>query len=853
MLIKYKDAAYNNKIEDLRSNGYTVNFVELDYEDFTLDEESLVQFAEFQLPNGGKSYKDYSAIVAWSDYLENEDNPDVPTDFDRTHSGMPIPIAFTAQNNGSPVTCTYTLEDTETEGVVRITLAVTGTTTFTDISFKDYIDNLRGLMFIKGDEHNLEPDTSLVVPNLEAFFKQASGMKSFTLNLAGKEKLLSLGDDESYSALSVYSVTSNSLTMPSSINETKNIVFELPDNKEFQCDENCVVCSSLIYKCSELKTIGFSSIKDIETLEESNITLLRFIAQNNDLVFKKSVTEASPGCLYLRRNVIYPISSSLSLKSDIHICGNGSTIMAYATGVNEDNTIERKDMVIIDNYDFDDHVTNVTFENLTFRGTFPFRDATGSPIPHSSSTPNILPIEAGYKGDICIKTDSGKPMLKNLKFEKVTFTGFKYAAHTVSEKKVLPVESSDWLFNNCEFNNVETGFMLTWIRGITITNSHIDNSACKGDKHHCVYIARGCSYITVDNCLLENSIGAGIDVSEAAKVEESKKMHHCAFTNLQIRNCCIGVNISSPSENIIVKNIFVTNVARALRLANCTKVAVDNFNASGSFYFEYIRPGEEGEEDTRWTNEASEWVAVAIQGYVEATISNSFFSTGGKLFGSSKSGFIPDSWERVNVDVKFDNCVFVTTLSEYVKKVNNDNGTQEISYSPVRSTLGVPTKYSENSKIYLYNVEFEKCQFFMNSENYNEPMIYLYGFKNDSSQNDSSQNDPDNVSTYSFNNCLVAYRSGNGNPNDDIFNGYDENGDPAVFMPKSYFIHPDVGTHASITNCSFYNSRDIVEDNYNYGFVKESLVKYCTIENNDYSIESNFVNKKAVNDSDQTN
>ena len=822
MLIKYKDAAYNDKIEDLRNNGYTVNFIELDYQDFTLDEESLVQFAEFQLPNGGKSYKDYSAIVAWSDYLENEDNPDVPTDFDRTHSGMPIPIAFTAQNNGSPVTCTYTLEDTETEGVVRITLAVTGTTTFTDISFKDYIGNLGGLMFIEGDECTLDPDVSLVVPNLEAIFSQVNATETFQLDLTTKTRLLSLGDDEEVLGSRFYSFTQ----------QPTLIIEDLTDVPAKDCicnNGNCSICQDSIFSCTALKMIGFSSVEALQTLEESNITLFRFIAQNNNLVFEKNVTEASPGCLYLRRNVIYPISSSLSLKSDIHICGNGSTIMAYATDVNEDNTIERKDMVIIDNYNFDDHVTNVTFENLTFRGTFPFRDATGSPIPHSSSTPNILPIEAGYKGDICIKTDSGKPMLKNLKFEKVTFTGFKYAAHTVSENDALPVESSNWLFNNCEFNNVETGFMLTWIRGVTITNSHIDNSACIGDKHHCVYIARGCSYITVDNCLLENSIGAGIDVSEAAEVEESKKMHHCTFTNLQIRNCCFGVNISSPSENIIVKNIFVTNVARALRLANCTKVAVDNFNASGSFYFEYIRPGEKGAEDTRWTNEASEWVAVAIHGYVEATISNSFFSTGGKLFGSSKSGMIPNSWERVNVDVKFDNCVFVTTLSEYVKKVNNDNGTQEISYSPVRSTLGVPTTYSENSKIYLYNVEFEKCQFFMNSENYNEPMIYLHGYESDSSQN----NNEENISQYNFSNCLIAYRSGNGNPNDDIFNGYDENGDPAVFMPKSYFIHPDVGTHANITNCSFYHNRQVYPGDSVQGFVKRSfLERYftCTVD-----------------------
>ena len=112
MLIKYKDAAYNNKIEDLRNNGYTVNFVAFDYDDFVMEEGNPVPFIELQLPNGGKSYKDYSAIVAWSDYLENEDNPDVPTDFDRTHSGMPVPSSFTVQDGDTPVNCYYVIEDT---------------------------------------------------------------------------------------------------------------------------------------------------------------------------------------------------------------------------------------------------------------------------------------------------------------------------------------------------------------------------------------------------------------------------------------------------------------------------------------------------------------------------------------------------------------------------------------------------------------------------------------------------------------------------------------------------------------------------------------------------------------------
>lgn len=201
MLIKYKDAAYNNKIEDLRNNGYTVNFVAFDYDDFVMEEGNPVPFIELQLPNGGKSYKDYTAIVAWSDYLENDD-PNV----ERTHSGMPVPGSFTVQDGDTTVNCYFVLEDTATEGVVRFSFAATSQGPFSNEDFSDFVGNIDGLMFIEGHEYALDPDTSLIVPNLEAFFAQASGTANFQLDIANKTKLLSLGDNEAFSAYRYYKI-----------------------------------------------------------------------------------------------------------------------------------------------------------------------------------------------------------------------------------------------------------------------------------------------------------------------------------------------------------------------------------------------------------------------------------------------------------------------------------------------------------------------------------------------------------------------------------------------------------------------------------------------------------------------
>lgn len=821
MLIKYKDAAYNNKIEDLRNNGYTVNFVDFDYDDFVMEEGNPVPFIELQLPNGGKSYNDYSAIVAWSNYVEN--SHDLST---RTYSGMPVPSSFTVQDGDTPVNCYYVIEDTATEGVVRFSRIITSQGPFSNEDFSDFVGNLCGLMFIEGDECTLDPDVSLVVPNLEAIFSQVNATETFQLDLTTKTRLLSLGDDEEVLGPRFYSFTQ----------QPTLIIEDLTDVPAKDCicnNGNCSICHDSIFSCTALKMIGFSSIKDIETLEKSNIDLLRFIAQNNNLVFEKNVTEARPGCLYLRENVIYPIASSLSLKSDIHICGNGSTIMAYAANEdNEENFVGRKNTVIITNKDLTTPISNVSFANLTFKGTYPLCDSNNQPIGDD---------ETGFVGDQCIYTQAEYPLIKNLRFENVNFTGFKFAVHTgKSENTVYNAENCNWKFNNCDFTDVETGFMLSWVQGITVTNCHIDNSIAKDDLHHCMYIARGSSYISVDNCLLENSIGGGIDFGDTTKATDEKKMHHCSFTNLQIRNCRVAVTIGSPSEDIIVKNIHATNVGRALKLGNCKRVTIDNFNATGNFYYEYIRKDADGE--TRFPNTNGEWGGISVWGYADAKITNSFFSTGGAMFTSQKSELLSDDFDYrvVTANLEFKNCIFVSTFSEY--KLGSDRKTY---YQP-SANLGIRTENVDGLKeFYYYYVNFDDCQFYMNSENNEYSMITLRGFE-------------EHPSIYNFSNCLIAYRDGNGNAYHDKELLYDDEGgiieNQIVSMPKSYFINPDSGSHAKISNCSFYHNREIYpESGADYGFVKFSLLKYCTLENNRYNQRFKVVDEYPVVESEETN
>ncbi|MBQ8783339.1 MAG: right-handed parallel beta-helix repeat-containing protein [Clostridia bacterium] len=797
MLLKYKETEYNNKIEYLRNNGYTVNNVALDYEDFTTDVENQTLFAEFQLPNGGKSYKDYSAIVAWSNYLENDD-----ASVERSYSGMPVPITFTADNNGNPVICSYVFEDTATEGIVRLTITITGTMEHTDADFKYYIDNLRGLMFIEGDECTLDPDVSLVVPNLEAFFAQVNATQTFQLDLTTKTRLLSLGDDEEFSACRCFEVIPEKNPV--------DVAGALIDGSHYYINENEYKLVDISKKIKP-DLVGFASIEELDATE---LSLVADAARTNSKILKDIVANSSLVCLYLEKDKIFPICESLPLKSNLRIEGNGSTIMASAMKA-DGETYTKKEMFIIGNSADSSIVSNVTFENLIFKGRF-----DGSDVGVD---------------DQCVKTLSEYPLLKNLNFEKVTFTGFKFAVHPGSINKNRPTESSCWSFNNCVFTECATPAMLSYIDDVSFTNCHFSASLSDRETEHCIYISGGTSHIIVDNCLLENAMGAGIvnscatnalkenetvDNPSEDRIETAElMMRNNRFTNNQIRNCNMGIIIGNPSENILIENIFVTNVSRALVLQNCKNVVVNNFNASGCSYYEYIRMDTEG--DTHWGSEPNDWFALAIRGYVQAKITNSFFSTGGLMFTCSESFFPTDGLgERIEVDIDFEDCVFLTTFSEYLEKEVTKDGVTTIEYTQPECFLGLAcnSKYDASQHFY-YNILFSRCQFHMNSENNENSMILLRGFADDKSK-------------YYFNNCLITYRDGNGNPNDDVPE-YDANGNLIDAMPKSYFISPYDGTYAEITGCIFYNNRDIYPElNKKYGFVKVSLEKNCTIYDN---------------------
>ncbi len=776
MLLRYNKTEYDEKIEYLRNNGYTVNNVEIDNDDLVIVEEGKTFSAEFELPNNKTSYKDFSAIIVWADYLDGEDDPDRPTASIRDYLGMPVPSTFTVDNGGTLVNCNYALEDTSTPGLVKITITVTNLTDFYNDDFANFMNYFSGIMFIEGDEYDINPDASLVVPNLESFFGLARGVENFEIDFTNKTKLLSLGDSEcccEHSLCKCYGIVSHE-----SSSQMSDIMF---DGTYYYVED----CSYKLYELPKGKLLNLRgySAEDIVNVSE---TELYETAASNSSIFRECVTKFTPGCLYLQEGLIFPVAEGLLLKDNMCLDGNGSTIQICNESLDRITLINNSQPA----------ANNVVIKNITFKG----RDTVNSE-PVSIDQGNSEPVSYIDQG-IGLNVDSENFL--NHRYENVRFETFAYAVHVSSDDKDNPV-SHAWSFDNCEFTDCNTPVMLNWANGFSFTGCRIDASASVNASQHCVYLGEGTSNIVVDHCLLENAMGGAINQRYAKNVSATNHHHHNSFTNLQIRNCGIGVVIGSPSDNIEVKNITATNVARLLHLENCTNVTVDNFNASGSFYYTYFRKIGNDITKVEWGDNS--WSAIVICGYVDAKISNSFFSTGGVLFNSGPlSSYIRPYGADIEVSLEFDNCIFSTTFSEH-----RLNSTENGYYQP-ESYIGIAEAYDKNSvDAYVYDVNFNRCQFYMNSENNARPLITLKGFR-------------ENGTNCKLTDCMIAYRDGSYESNFDENSVSTDEENIAERMPEGYFVDPQDNSFVTIENCVFYTNKSNGVYSSEYGFVKNTYL-----------------------------
>ncbi len=780
MLLNYNKTEYNEIIEDLRNNGYTVT--SYPRSEIFIAEDSLSGYFDIELPRENTTYNDYSSIILWSLIGEDESS--------QRYQGLSAPFSITETYNGESITCNISLS-TIPDNKVRVHFEVDRDLNTYPGPLGVYTYNFHSVMFIEGDGCALSPDNSLVMPNLKAFFDQASGTQDAQLSLDGKTKLLSLGDDECTcidSAFKCYEI------IPQENNcDSADVLFDGEDchthNSPFKL--------KLLYRHLVTSMVGFTA-EEMATPELSEDIL--DAASENVAKFNADVTNCVNGCLYLEEDLIYPIAASLQLQSHIHIIGNNATIQAYNDGLelniaptirnnktvyhatNSIAMISKTEAPEGSDRDYVD-VTDVTFENINFKGRIVnYFDASSGNTYHC--------------GDQAIHYSLKHATNTDFKFKNVRFDGFKFAVHLTGE--TYPTPYLGWDFDNCEFVKSATPIMLSWTNGLTIRNSYIENSLSVNQFSHCVYIGCGCSNLVVDNCLLENSMGGAIHQNNAGIVTDETYNHNNRFTNLQIRNCNVAVSIGSPSRDILVENIVATNVMRGLHLENCTGVTINNFNASGSFYYTFIRKDEDAETTLRASE--SGWGSILINGFVDATISNSYFSTGGTWFYSGPTSYLESDvlnriYREVNID--FNNCIFASTFSEHILKSDGVSLYEPTGFLGVNPIVDDKTK--EVLEIYKYEIDFNNCQFFMNLEGRSLPITVLRG-------------STELKSHYNFNDCLVAYRYGNGDEDD------------STTMPHKYFIDPKAGSFATITDCEFYTNLGKHPKSSTYGFVSNSAI-----------------------------
>ncbi len=492
--------------------------------------------------------------------------------------------------------------------------------------------------------------------------------------------------------------------------------------------------------------------------------------------------------LSFESNLIYLIDNTIYFSSDTDFIGNNAIIRLFNNTNKAIDAFSNKQVL-----NTDDDYGNVGFYDLTIEGRY------GNSVPIADQAVHCSSID--QFGNVV------SALSKSVTFVNFTAKDMCYGIHINNNAYYdIPLY---WTFDNCEFLHTATGFMLTGVSKLSLLNSHIDNSLSQAKGEHCIYVSEKCSYLTVDNCLLENSAGGAIHQLYGFPITTSEYNHDNRYTNLTIRSCLTALNIGASSKNTTIENIHMYNIVRGIKLHSCINTVIKNIYGTGSSYpnprnyangVERIFDGR-GEIDKPVT-ESIEWLLINIRGKVSATISDCYFKFSSATFSTAKydntkkgsenltelEAFYKyhhegeDNWFNdgvIEADVKFENCIFDSTFNKIYNKDPNDQWHYNSSLG-CTETINWPEKNIQI--IYKNNIKFCNCQFLLNYDTIKDPFICLKGNNNFHSQ-------------YLFDSCKMFIFI------EDLITQYN-------ISIKSYFVHASSGSEVTIKNCNFYKNCD---------------------------------------------
>ncbi|MDY3303466.1 MAG: hypothetical protein SOW78_04195, partial [Clostridia bacterium] len=633
---------------------------------------------------------------------------------------------------------------------------------------------------------------TVITYSLVDFFAQ----ERLGFDFSDKSYLITL-DYQSDEEIECYSLTPREPTSSGDtiINDGDNYYTESSDiNAEHHKD----YFKFKILRVEQFGVVGYTQeeLDSMTEAEKDNIAKFNAAALNkaSDFCAKMAKKFLRIMNLSFKPNRIYLLGSVVYFSSDTNFLGNNAVIKLFKNTNNVADVIvafSNKKIVNID-----DDYGNVGFYDLIIEGRY------GTSVSREDQA-------------IKCNGDSSKTIPKNVTFVNVTAKDFAFGIHINNSTYYnIPLY---WTFINCDFKT-GMGFNLTGVKSLKLLNSHIDNCLSTDKFNHCIYISEKCSYLTVDNCLLENSAGGAIHQNYGHELKNSEFNHNNTFKNITIRSCQTGLNIGLTSKSINAENIYMYDVLRGIILNSCVDVEIKNIYATGSFYRRprnyangrervfnsHIKLYESTENGLPVSDDA--WTAIGIKGKVKAKISNGYFKFSSPTIGSSaylttdinggnngareidyvyeqhKDWFEDDF---VEANVVFENCAFDSTYNNLYKSYKKENGiissycTSERSNSYVGVSVAQKITSNPNLEItYKNNIKFIRCKFEMNYDTVSKVFFYFKG-------------NPKSVSTYSFESCNIFL----------YIEDYIAQQNKKLF--GAYFSYAGKGANISLVNCNF--------------------------------------------------
>lgn len=733
---------FNNSKELWRKCGINTFDIPLNSTAFTVNGNDAV--CTLNLPHEDLLYSDYSAIMYW---IQGDDGTTRP----ESRAGFCVPSSYEMnidlEDDTSVCPLVTSTVSGDTKGLAELTIHCENSAALAAI-----VANPKAITFLRpmwytgyASENELNPDVltpenTLVVEEMTDILSMSNPTENDLMFLNGKKYLFTFDDEPfewEYEEDVILSPSFFEIKQRTGTEDFSNGAV-IPGSSIYRCGKSVFSQNSYFYAVMKRMNFSFSDSigyapDEIEDVLNGNVSEYFDDAEIINSIINYFDTDEMMN-IHLRDNGLYLISNTLKFrKSNICLIGHGSQIRMWSDSTGGLNVFANSTSAKnIENIELCD--VSIYGRAIYSEGSVLFQDQG---IHFYSSTSGAL--------EECI-------FPRNMTVYNVHMDGFSSGVHMTVTTTYRNIDMN-WRFIDCNVSRTMFGYNFNGVKQAIVSGGSVDNSLSIDDMHHCVYVSTGSSFITVENCVLENSTGAAIH-----QMNSNNKMEHNRYSNLVINNCFDGIVIANPSIDVEVEHIRGKDIGNFLFLENCSDVIVRDYVAK-LLPSNTITVGS-GNEEHSYSN-PSHYRLFAFYYCVDALIENCIFSNEDL---PSEESICPKFIDIINID-------------EGLKSSSYEDGWVENGCAVTKVTFrncyfshmanNYTTIGPKWSSFNIYRLLFDNCVFCANRASFNGNAVYIFSSNSDF------------ASEYQLRNCTGFYN---------VLAGDVEN-----LAEKGYFFHKKSG------------------------------------------------------------